>query len=63
MVTACERRIARGEIVDPETYQAQPFGAAEAVGSIIASAAHLRGLLAVLDLPTSTPPPPAPTGV
>jgi sugar phosphate isomerase/epimerase len=41
-----EKRMARGEISDHETYQAQPFGYAEAVGYIKESAAYLRDLLA-----------------
>ena len=51
MVAACERRVARGEVSDPAAYEAAPFGYAEAVGYIIDSAAHLRGLIAELGLP------------
>jgi sugar phosphate isomerase/epimerase len=55
VVAARERRIASGEIDDPETYQARPFGHAEAVAYITDSAAYLRGLIAELGLPGGAP--------
>jgi sugar phosphate isomerase/epimerase len=53
LVRSCEQRVAAGEIVDPATYQAGPFGYVEAVAYIRDSAAYLRGLIAGLDRPGS----------
>ena len=46
LVRQYEGRIARGEVPDVASYQAQPFGYAEAVAYIQDSAAYLRGILA-----------------
>jgi sugar phosphate isomerase/epimerase len=45
LVRGYEERIARGEVDDPETYQARPFGDPEAVAYITESAAYLRAIL------------------
>jgi sugar phosphate isomerase/epimerase len=49
LVGQYEKRMARGEIPDHATYQAQPFGYTEAVAYIKDSAAHLRDLLAEIE--------------
>jgi sugar phosphate isomerase/epimerase len=53
LVVDCERRVARGEIIAPDAYQAAPFGYAEAVGYIKESAAYVRGLMVEMGLPGS----------
>jgi hypothetical protein len=45
MVQQYQERIDRGDVVDPETYQSQPFAYPEAIGYIHDSAAYLRGVL------------------
>jgi sugar phosphate isomerase/epimerase len=45
LVRRFEGRIARGEVVDPDTFQAQSFGDAEEVAYIQESAAYLRSIL------------------
>jgi sugar phosphate isomerase/epimerase len=54
LVRAYEERFVRGEVADPATYQAQPFGDTEAVAYIRESAAHLRSILAALAPPLTS---------
>jgi sugar phosphate isomerase/epimerase len=51
LVKECEWRIERGEIEDAAAHLARPFGYAEAVAYIKDSAAHLRAIIAELELP------------
>ena len=46
LVKECEWRVERGELEDPASLEARPFGYAESVAYIQDSAAHLRALLA-----------------
>jgi sugar phosphate isomerase/epimerase len=45
MVQQYQERIDRGDVLDPETYQSQPFDYPEAIAYIHDSAAYLRGVL------------------
>ncbi|GAA3085548.1 sugar phosphate isomerase/epimerase [Kribbella aluminosa] len=50
LVHRYESRIAAGELPDLETYAAQPFDYAEAVASIVGSAAHVRHICSTRNL-------------
>lgn len=54
IVRRYEERIGRGEVPDPESYQARPFGYAEAIAYIEESALYLRGILAELETASGT---------